>query len=155
MGHYVWFSWFWSHLKMSKNVLCVVARLPQRLKSMLFEIFSHSSVPFGTAPFKKFQTTLILAFEANSALSRENETKIVIITHSVSMSSSLCKPVQSCAIWKKIVLIFDQKMILFFEKAISGRYYCVSCFICSFARICLILSLAVSFKISEHYDVQL
>ena len=31
---------------------------------------------------KKFQTTLILAFEANSALSRKNETKIVKITHS-------------------------------------------------------------------------
>ena len=31
---------------------------------------------------KKFQKTLILAFEANSALSRENETKIVKITHS-------------------------------------------------------------------------
>ena len=26
--HYVWFSWFWSHLKMSKNVFWVVARLP-------------------------------------------------------------------------------------------------------------------------------
>ena len=40
--HYVWFSWFWSHLKMSKNV---VTRLPQRLKSTLFEIFSHSLGP--------------------------------------------------------------------------------------------------------------
>ena len=39
----------------------VVARLPQRLKLMFFEI---------------------LAFEANSALSGENETKIVKITHS-------------------------------------------------------------------------
>ena len=29
-----------------------------------------------------FQKTLILAFEANSALSHENETKIVKITHS-------------------------------------------------------------------------
>ena len=25
--HYVWFSWLWSHLKMSKNMLWVVARL--------------------------------------------------------------------------------------------------------------------------------
>ena len=33
---------------------------------------------------KFFQTTLILAIEANSALSRENETKIVKITHSGS-----------------------------------------------------------------------
>jgi hypothetical protein len=32
---------------------------------------------------KKFQTTLILAFEANSALTCENETKIVKIIHSV------------------------------------------------------------------------
>ena len=60
----------------------VVARLPQRLKSTLFEIFSHFADPFGAAPFKKFQTTLILAFEANSALSREKETKIVKIKHS-------------------------------------------------------------------------
>ena len=53
----------------------VFARLPQRLKSTFFEMFSslHS---------KKFQKTLILAFEANSALSRKNETKIVKITHS-------------------------------------------------------------------------
>ena len=80
--HYVWFSWFWSHLKMSKNVFWVVARLPQRLKSTLFEIFSHSTDPFWAALLKKFQTTLILAFEANSALSRKNETKIVKITHS-------------------------------------------------------------------------
>ena len=61
-----------------------VARLPQRLKSMLFEIFSHSEYPSpsGTLCSKKFQTTLILAFEANSALSHKNETKIVTITHS-------------------------------------------------------------------------
>ena len=31
---------------------------------------------------KKFQKMLILAFEANSTLSHENETKIVKITHS-------------------------------------------------------------------------
>ena len=34
------------------------------------------------APFEKISKTLILAFEANSALSHENETKIVKITHS-------------------------------------------------------------------------
>ena len=67
---------------MSKNMFWVIARLPQRLKSMWFEIFSHSAGHFEAAPFEKFQTTLILAFEANSALSRENETKIVNITHS-------------------------------------------------------------------------
>ena len=36
---------------------------------------------------KKFQTTLILAFVANSALSRKNETKIVKITHSEVVGS--------------------------------------------------------------------
>ena len=56
----------------------MVARLPERLKSTLFEIFSHSAGPFGS---KKFETTLILAFEPNSALSCENETKIVKIKH--------------------------------------------------------------------------
>ena len=61
----------------------MVARLPQRLKSTFFEIFSHSAGPFETAPFLKIsKNPLILAFEANSALSRENETKIVKITHS-------------------------------------------------------------------------
>ena len=38
---------------------------------------------------KKFQTTLILAFEANSALSCENETKIVKITHSAVVQQLL------------------------------------------------------------------
>ena len=63
----------------------MVARLPQRLKSTLrcLKFFLHSGYPSGTLRSKKFQTTLILAFEANSALSRENETKIVKITHSV------------------------------------------------------------------------
>ena len=64
---WVWFSCFWSHLKMSKNELWVVARLPQSQRSE-----------------KIFQKTLILAFEANSALSHENKTKIVKITHSAS-----------------------------------------------------------------------
>ena len=31
----------------------VVARLHQKLKSTLFEIFSHSAGPFGTALFKE------------------------------------------------------------------------------------------------------
>ena len=63
---------------MSKDLFCVVARLPHRLKSMLFEIFSHSAGPLR---LKFFQKTLTLAFEANSALPRENETKIVKVTH--------------------------------------------------------------------------
>ena len=66
---------------MSKNVLWVVARLPQRLKLTLFEIFLTPLAPSGPLHSKKFQT-LILAFDANSALSCENETKIVKITHS-------------------------------------------------------------------------
>jgi hypothetical protein len=65
------------------NVLSVVARLPLRLKSTFIEIFSHSAGPsLELLCSKKIQETLILAFEANSALSRENETKIVKITHS-------------------------------------------------------------------------
>ena len=43
---------------------------------MVFEIFSNR-----VKKNKKIQTTLILAFKANSALSCENETKIVKITH--------------------------------------------------------------------------
>ena len=38
--------------------------------------------PSGRSVDKFFQKTLILAFKANSALSHENETKIVKITHS-------------------------------------------------------------------------
>ena len=74
---------------MSKKCIlggCTNARLPQRLKSTLFEISSHSAGPKGAAWLEKFQTTLILAFEANSALSRKNETKIVKITHSVTVA---------------------------------------------------------------------
>merc|ERR1712141_212234 len=65
------------------SIMCiqVVARLPQRLKSTFFEIFSS----LLWLRSKKFQKTLILAFEANSALSRKNETKIVKITHSAKV----------------------------------------------------------------------
>ena len=45
-------------------------------------IFFLSSGRFEAAPFEKFQKTLILAFEANSALSPENDTKIVQTAHS-------------------------------------------------------------------------
>ena len=38
--------------------------------------------PSGPLRSKKYKKLLILAFEANSALSHENETKIVKITHS-------------------------------------------------------------------------
>ena len=51
----------------------VVARLPQRLKSMVFEIFSSLGYSSETLYSNVFQKTLILAFEANSALSCQNE----------------------------------------------------------------------------------
>ena len=57
-AHYVWFSWFWSHLKMSKNVFCVVARLPQRLKSMFFEIFSSLRWPLRDSFVRKFSKNI-------------------------------------------------------------------------------------------------
>ena len=38
---------------MSKKLFWVVARLPQRLKSTIFEIFSHSAGPFRAGPFEK------------------------------------------------------------------------------------------------------
>ena len=43
---------------MSKNVFWVVARLPQRLKSTLFEIFSILRVPFGHPPFEKISNNV-------------------------------------------------------------------------------------------------
>ena len=46
------------------------------------KFFLTPLAPSGPLRSKKFQKTLILAFEANSALSYENETKIVKITHS-------------------------------------------------------------------------
>ena len=69
--HYVWFSWFWSHLKMSKKLFWVVAQLPQRLKNQCCLKF------FRTERLRRGQRS-----EANSALSRKNETKIVKIIHS-------------------------------------------------------------------------
>ena len=45
----------------------VVVRLPQRLKSTFLEKISTLLVPFEQPLFEKFQTTLILAFEVNSA----------------------------------------------------------------------------------------
>ena len=50
----------------------MVAQLPHRLKSMFFEKFSLLQVSFGNPPTEKISKTLILGFEANSALSREN-----------------------------------------------------------------------------------
>ena len=69
-------------MKMSKNVFWVVAELPQRLKSTFLKFFLTPLAPSRPLRSKFFPKTLILAFEANSALSRENETEIVKITHS-------------------------------------------------------------------------
>ena len=53
--------------------VCVVAGLPQRLKSTFFEIISSLHIALkDPPPEKKFQTKLILAFEANSTLSCQN-----------------------------------------------------------------------------------
>ena len=62
----------------------VVARLPQRLKSMFFDIFSALRFSFGDPPLysKFFQKTMILAFEVNSALSCQMD--------SFTRFSSLC-----------------------------------------------------------------
>ena len=73
---------------MSKNVFWAVARLPQRLKSTFFEIFSS----------EKFQKTLILVFDVivqphkthfltfskvqKHDMEKKSETKIMKITHS-------------------------------------------------------------------------
>ena len=61
---------------------------------------------WGPLRSKKFQKTLILAFEANSALSRENETKIVKITHSASQRKSWNKKVQQRK-WKPFFFFFN------------------------------------------------
>ena len=51
-----------------------------------WNLFERSGSEGANGVKKKFQTTtLILAFEANSALSHENENKIVKITHSASL----------------------------------------------------------------------
>ena len=60
--------------------------LPQRQKSMLFEIFSNGGCPKGTRSEKKFQTTLILALEANSTLSCQN----ALFPHFSSLCISFC-----------------------------------------------------------------
>ena len=45
----------------------VDARLPQIQNQRCLKLFLHSGYPSGTLRSKKSQTTLILAFEANSA----------------------------------------------------------------------------------------
>ena len=56
--------------------------ITSKTKINVFWYFSLFRFLFGNPPLEIFKkTTLILAFEANNALSRENETKIVKITH--------------------------------------------------------------------------
>ena len=66
-----------------RPALCVIFMILVSLENV--KNYSHvvARLPSGTLRSKKFQTTLILAFEPNSALSRKNENKIVKITHSV------------------------------------------------------------------------
>ena len=51
--------------------------------NVFWNFFFTPLAPSGPLHLKKFQKTLILAFEANSALSHESETKFVKITHIV------------------------------------------------------------------------
>ena len=89
-SHYMWFSWFWSHffLHYMYSGSCTItskAKINVCWKAK-YNIFWNFFFTPGPLRSKKFQKTLILAFEANSAaLSRENETKIVKITHSASL----------------------------------------------------------------------
>ena len=71
----------------------VVARLPQRLRSMFFEKKNFTPGPgssSGTLHSNFFQKTLILAFEANSTLSSQNGLfsafQLIVNTEQVSQS---------------------------------------------------------------------
>ena len=74
------FSQFWSHFR--RTVQC----LPQRLKSMFFEIFSI----WASGVKKRFQRTFILVFEVIEQPAKTHfltfscETKIMKITHSAA-----------------------------------------------------------------------
>ena len=100
--HYVWFSWFWSHFffcfctfeNVEKCVLGGCTITSKAKINVFWNFFFTPLAPLALLHLKKFQKTLILAFqkmlilafEANSALSRENETKIVKITHSTALA---------------------------------------------------------------------
>ena len=83
----------------------VVARLPQRLKSTFLKFFLHSRSCSGLLHSKKFQKTLILAFEANSILSCQNRLFSRFLAH--------------CEILWIIFIIDDQKV----EKVCACLYY--------------------------------
>ena len=62
---------------------CVLSGCTITSKTKINVVWNFFLTPLtllGPLRSKKFQTTLILAFEANSALSHENDTKIVKIT---------------------------------------------------------------------------
>ena len=97
--HYVWFSWFWSHFFLH-YVYLGICTITSKAKINIFwkakinvfwNFFFTPLAPSGPLRSKKFQKTLILAFEANSALSHENETKIVKITHSALLTFPISK----------------------------------------------------------------
>ena len=132
---------------MSKNVFWVVARFPQTLKSTFLKFFLTPLAPSERLRSKKFQTTLILAFEANGALSHENETKIVKIIHSacsytyISLDfAPFCRQVSSVFLPKKpsfvISCCLQQLFHLHNNYAISSP-----------------LSLMLTFFITRHSDL--
>ena len=78
----------------------MVARLPQRLKSTLFEIFSNGGCPKGTRSVEKISNNIDFSLWGNRATTWEyfltfsSETKIMKIRHSVLyimlLPSSIC-----------------------------------------------------------------
>ena len=66
-----------SHESVKKCVLGGCTITSKTLINVVWNLFFTPLPSSGPLRSKKFQTTLILAFEANSALTRENETKIV------------------------------------------------------------------------------
>ena len=90
----MWFSWFWSHFFFSILCFCTFENVKKCVLggctitsktkiNVFWNIFFTPLAPFGQLYSKIFYKMLILALEANSALSWENETKIEKITHSV------------------------------------------------------------------------
>ena len=59
--HYVWFSQFWSHFQ--GTMYC----LPQRLKSILFEIFSNEAAPKGPLEWEKISNNVDFSLWGNHA----------------------------------------------------------------------------------------
>ena len=68
--------------KCQKIFPCCCTITSKNIINVFWNFFFTLLAPSWPLRSKKFQKTLISAFEANSALSHENETKIVKITHS-------------------------------------------------------------------------